>query len=331
MRKPSKRLFLRAASAVATGAALQACGGGGGGGDGSSGGSCSATATPAPGGTATLLQRLQQDVNLSVFARAVTAAGLTARYSDAGAGLTLFAADNTAMGQLATRLGFADGNALVNGLSSSQWAAIVSFATVPQALSRATLDRYACDNTRPDTLWTSEGSVQQLIFAFENGQFYVWDGIGRVSITHAQNDLGASNGVLHVLSAPVLPRGVLTVAQMLRASVDAFQSFAERMVATGVSTQLNGTGPFTVFAPGFVQASSLDATGVRRHVSTGRLDGDDFFAQGSPRALTSLANTALSLRSGSPPTLAGNGATARVVDVDFWGSNGVIHTIDAVL
>jgi hypothetical protein len=326
----SKRLFLRAAGAMAAGAALQACGGGGGGGgggSGSSGGTCSANATPAPGGTLTLLQRLQQDANLSLFARAVTAANLTGRYSDPSAGLTLFAADNAAMNLLATRLGFADGNALVSGLSGDQWAAIVSYATVPQALSRGTLDSYACNNTRPDTLWAFEGTPQPLIFTFENNEFFVWDGIGRVSITHAQNDLGASNGVLHVLSAPVLPRGVLTVAQMLRASVDAFQSFAERMVATGVAAQLNGAGPFTVFAPGFVQASSLDATGVRRHVSSGRLDGDDF----TTLNLTSLANTTLSLRSGTPPTLAGNGVTARVVDVDFWGSNGVIHTIDAVL
>jgi uncharacterized surface protein with fasciclin (FAS1) repeats len=279
---------------------------------------------PAPGGTQTLLQLLQNQ-NLSVFARAVTAAGLTARYSDTSASLTLFAADNEAMNTLGRRLGVADGNALVNSLSGSQWAAIINFATVPQALSRSTLNRYACDNTRPDTLWAFEGSAQPLIFTFENNEYYVWDGIGRVSITHSQNDLGASNGVLHVLSAPVLPRGVLTVGQMLRASTDAFQSFADRMVATGVN--LNGAGPYTVFAPGFVQASSLNATGVNRHVTSSRLDGDDF----STRNLTSLANTTLSLRSGTPPTLTGNGATARIVDVDFWGSNGVIHTIDAVL
>jgi uncharacterized surface protein with fasciclin (FAS1) repeats len=125
---------------------------------------------------------------------------------------------------------------------------------------------------------------------------------------------------------------VLTVSQMLRASVDAFAGYAARMVATGVDSQLNGAGPFTVFAPGFVSPlPALDAAGVRRHARTGRLDGDDFFAQGSPRAMTSLAGTALTLRSGSPPTVSGPSTTASVVDVDFWGSNGVIHTINGVL
>jgi uncharacterized surface protein with fasciclin (FAS1) repeats len=326
----SKRLFLQAAGAIAAGAVLQACGGGGGGSDAA--GTCTANPSAPPGGSQTLWERVQQDASLSLFARAVSAAGLVGRYSDTGASMTLFAADNSAMNLLGQRLGVGDGNGLFSALASSQWAAIVNFATLPQALSRSTLDRYACDGTRPDTLWSFEGSPQALIFVFDNGRYYVWDGIGRDSITYSRNDIGANNGVLHVLTDPVLPRGVLTVAQMLRASIDAFGSFADRMVATGVSTQLSGTGPFTVFAPGFVQVpATLDANGVRRYVVPGRIDGNNFFAQGSPRALNSLANTALTLRSGNPPTLSSASATAKVVDVDFWGSNGVIHTIDAVL
>jgi hypothetical protein len=316
----SKRCFLRAAGAVAAGALLQACGGGGG--DGG-----------VPIGNNSLMQLLQQDSRLSLFAQAVEKAGLTGRYGGGSTDLTLFAADNTAMDLLGSRLGLGDGSGLVNGLSSVQWVGILNFATLPLARSRATLNGIAQRSRleeRPDTLHSFEGNVQQLIPVLENGSYFLWDGIGRVTITYVRDDLGASNGVLHVLTDPLLPRGVLTVAQMLRASVDAFGSFAAQMVATGVSGQLDGTGPFTVYAPD-VTVPTLTASGVRRYATSGRLDGDDFFAGGATRVMTSLAGTALTLRQGPPVTLSSSTAQAQVIDVDFWASNGVIHTINGLL
>jgi uncharacterized surface protein with fasciclin (FAS1) repeats len=317
----SKRLFLRAAGAAATGVLLQACGGGGGGGG-------------TPIGSDTLMQILQQDGSLSLFAQAVSRAGLVGRYGSTGASLTLFAADNDAMNRLGARLGVGDGGGLINALSESQWAAILNFSTLPQAISRATLDEIArrgLVDERPETLHSFEGNPQPLIFVFENNTYVVWDGIGRVTITITREDIGASNGVLHVLSDPVLPRGVLTVSQMLRASIDAFSGFAEQMVARGVSTELDGAGPYTVFAPGFVSVGTLSRDAVRHHVTPGRLDGDAFGAQ---RTLTPLIGRQYILRAptGATPTLSyGTSLIADVQDTDFWASNGVIHTLDAVI
>jgi uncharacterized surface protein with fasciclin (FAS1) repeats len=321
----SKRDFLRAAGAMAAGTLLQACGGGGG------GDSCGGVAA----GNDTLLQRLLQDSSLSLFAQAVEKAGLNARYSGGASDLTLFAADNAAMNRLGSRLGLTDGSGLVNGLTSTQWAAILNFSTLPRALARCALDDIARRDRvdeRPETLHSFENNLQPLIPVLDNGSHTIWDGIGRVTITYARADIGASNGVLHVLTDPVLPRGVLTVAQMLRASVDAFESFAAQMVAnTSVSSQLDGNGPFTVYAPGYVTVPALTAAGVRRYAATGRLDSDDFFAGGATRAMTSLASTSLTLRQGPPVTLSSPTAQAQVIDVDFWASNGVIHTIDRLL
>jgi uncharacterized surface protein with fasciclin (FAS1) repeats len=317
----SKRQFLRAVGGAAAGALLQACGGGGGGGG-------------VPSGNNTLMQLLQQDSRLSLYAQAVERAGLVERYSSGSTNLTLFAADNSAMDLLGSRLGVGDGAQLVSSVTSEQWAAILNFATLPVARSRADLngiaERRRLDE-RPNTLHSFEGSVQQLIPVLESGNHFLWDGIGRVSITYTRDDIGASNGVLHVLTDPLLPRGVLTVAQMLRASVDVFSSFAAQMVSTGASGELGGAGPFTVFAPGFVTVPTLSSDGVRRHVRSGRLDGDDFFAVGPTRSMTSLTGAALTLRQGPPVTISSNTAQAKVVDVDFWGSNGVIHTLDGRL
>jgi hypothetical protein len=318
----NKRHFLRVAGAAAAGALLRACGGGGGGDDG------------VPIGTNSLMQLLQQDSRLSLFAQAVDKAGLNGRYGGGSTDLTLFAAENTAMDLLGSRLGLGDGSGLVNGLTGTQWAAILNFATLPLARSRAQLNGIAQRDRvdeRPDTLHSFEGNVQPLIPVFENGSYFLWDGIGRVTITYARDDIGASNGVLHVLTDPLLPRGVLTVAQMLRASVDAFADFATQVVGSGVSSQLDGAGPFTVYAPGYVTVPTLSASGVRRYATSGRLDGDDFFAGGATRAMTSLAGTALTLRQGTPVTLSSNTAQANVIDVDFWASNGVIHTLDGLL
>ena len=316
-----KRLLLKAAGVAAAGALLKACGGGGGGGS-----------SPPPVGSNSLLAVMQADSELSLFASAVTRANLGDRYGTAGGSMTLFAADNAAMNQLGSRLGFGDGNGLVNGLSSTEWAGILNFSTLPQALSRDTLNGYARDRTTPDTLYSFETwpNARQLIFAVDAGVYTIWDGVGRTSIAITRGDIGASNGVLHVVTAPLLPRGLLTISQMLRASVDSFGSFVAQMDSSVIGELGNAGSSFTVYAPSFVQVPSLTTAGVRHHITPGRLDGDNF----STRTLTPLAGQQLSVRhSTSSTTLqnVGGGLAVAIVDVDFWASNGVIHSTNAVI
>ncbi len=317
----SKRLFLHAAAAAAGGALLTACGGGGGGGGG------------VPIGTDTLAQRLQNDSSLSLMRQAADKGGMTATLGDAGQNLTLFAADNDAFGRLAERLGIASGSALIDALSESQWGSILRYALIQQRLPLSALQQAA--DVRFDTLHEYRGDAMQLIFVSDSGRFNVWDGIGRFLHTMLRTDLAASNGILHVTSDLVLPRGVLTVSQMLRANVDSFSDFGAKM-SGAVIAQLDGAGRFTVFVPFNgtpLQALNSDAA-VRRHVMQGEIVADAFV---DFMTVTPLAGGQLTLRKigavGSEVVTLrnGNSILATVEDVDFWASNGVIHVIRSVI
>jgi uncharacterized surface protein with fasciclin (FAS1) repeats len=303
-----KRLFLKAAGVAAAGALLKACGGGGGGGGG-------------PNGTQTLLQVVQQDGRFGSFLAALQSAGLTNQLDQAGTSQTLFAPTNDAFERLASRAG---------ALSAGTLADIARFHLVSsQFLSAANLN-----GRRPATNYVFRGEPAVLIFVNDNGPLNIWDGIGRTSITIPQADLPASNGVLHVVSDVLLPRGVLTVLQMLRASTDSFSDFSASVVGS-TSDTLNGPGQFTVFVPGNDAVSAQLADNVvRRHIVSGQTIGSDSFPAAGV-ALTTLNNQQVTLRKGSNAvvlaTLSYGAVQANVTDVDFFASNGVIHVLDKVL
>ncbi len=312
----TRRGVLQAAAAALAGALLPACGGG--------------SDDGVPVGRDTLLQLLQQDSRFSLFLEAAGRAGLTATLASAAENLTLFAAENAAFDALAERLGRGNGAGLLATLSDDQWGSILRFALLSQRRSLGSLRPSA----RVDTRYQYRGDAAQLIFVTDNGRFNLWDGVGRTSIELLRSDIAASNGVLHVASDVLLPRGVLTVSQMLRASIDSFSDFAGSMSTSDIAL-LDGTGPFTLFAPvNNAVTAPLSSNLVRHHAMTGpELDGDDFPVQAT---LAPVFGRQLVLRSGSNAivlaTLSyGSSVQANVTDVDFFASNGVIHVIDAVI
>lgn len=306
-----KRLFLKAAGVAAAAALLKACGGGGGGG-GSSG----------PTGSLTLLQVLQQDGRFSTLLTALQDAGLADRLGQAGTGQTLFAPTNDAFDTLASRIGT---------LPAAKLAELISFHVVPKFLSAADLRSLAASGETPNTLYSHLGNPAVLIFVVDNnGPLSIWDGIGRTSITIPETDVPASNGVLHVVSDVLLPRYVLTVSQMLRANTDSL--FAASMSAQ-VSAELDGAGPYTVFAPSN-DAITGAAVNVRDHVLAVQIGGDSFPSTSTP--YTTLSGRTIRLTKGAVPPVLGTlsdstPVQAIVTDVDFFGSNGVIHVINKVL
>jgi Fasciclin domain len=316
-----KRLFLKAAGVAAAGVLLKACGGGGGGGGGNSGGGGTCGAT----GTDSLLQRLQ-DGRFSALLQAVNKAGLAGTLDDRSANLTFFAPDNDAFDRLGNRIGAGDRNGLLAALSAGQWKDIINFALLPQRSSSCDLTPSSGD-LRPDTLFTQPNAdVAKLIFVRERSgdPLTIWDGIGRYLINFQESDLGAVNGVMHVPSDVLLPRYVLTVSQMLRASIDSFSDFAASITAD--VPELNSGGAFTVFASFNGTFTPPLNRNQRRHqvVSGITLKSNDF---GTNPRLTPLFGGVLTLNAGSPSTINGNAIT----DVDFFGSNGVIHVVRGVV
>jgi transforming growth factor-beta-induced protein len=185
---------------------------------------------------------------------------------------------------------------------------------------------------------------------------------GKVMLNGSANvvatDVAASNGVIHVIDAVILPPGLdvsTLIAPMttegaaeapgdiveVASTTDGFSTLVAAVTAAGLVETLQGEGPFTVFAPtdeafAALPAGILDALLLPEnkdvlvqiltyHVVSGKVMAADVAAGDVPSV------------EGSPITVTVDGGkvmlngSANVVATDVAASNGVIHVIDAVI
>ena len=162
-------------------------------------------------------------------------------------------------------------------------------------------------------------------------------------------DIQTANGVVHLIDGVLLSE--LNITQRVVADA-AFSTLQTALEAAGEASTLEGTGPFTVFAPtnaAFVAALDADGSGA---VEAGELpaaaDLSDILLyhviSGSAIASTSLtdgqtATTATNSPDGNVLTFGVNGGVtvnpddeaAAVTTADVAAENGVIHVVDTVL
>lgn len=149
-------------------------------------------------------------------------------------------------------------------------------------------------------------------------------------------DIEADNGVIHVVDKVILPPSVVNIA------IDNanFSTLVSAVVKAGLVETLNGTGPFTVFAP---TNAAFDALFTALNIS----GIEDLTADQLIPILTyhvvsgNVLSTGLS--NGMVPTLSGENKItvdltsgvkingSNVVDANIQGANGVVHVIDKVL
>ena len=163
---------------------------------------------------------------------------------------------------------------------------------------------------------------------------------GKVMLDGAEviiTDIEASNGVIHVIDAVILPetRDIVDIA----VEDGRFTTLVAAVEAAGLVDALKGEGPLTVFAPtddafaalpeGTVDALLADIPALTDillyHVVEGKVMAAD---------VVSLAE-APTLQGTSAPISVEDGnvfvAGAQVIITDIETSNGVIHVIDAVI
>jgi len=168
---------------------------------------------------------------------------------------------------------------------------------------------------------------------------------GNREATVTITDIEASNGVIHVIDAVLNPND--SVETIVQTAVDngSFTLLAAALTEADLVDTLEGTGPFTVFAP---TDAAFNAIGI---FSAADLPDDP--------ALTDLltyhvydgsvlATAAIALSGSNVPMLSGDlmsidfddpdlvlnqggGREATVVTPNVLASNGVIHVIDTVL
>ncbi len=259
------------------------------------------------------------DNGFSTLVTAVVTAELLPAVTNPFATLTVFAPTNAAFDNLATSLG-----TNVNGLL-----ALPNLADV--------LTYHVLGIVVPSSAVTNGAIVQPL--STTNTLKLTVTLTGNVYVNQAQVtavDINASNGVVHVLNAVVLP--VETVVDV--AIDNGFTSLTAAVVKAELWPALtNPFGTFTVFAPtntafdNLATALGVDLNGVLAHPQLG--DILLYHVLGFQVLSTQLVNGAVATLNGQNVTIdltAGVKVNASNVTLaDVLAFNGVVHVIDAVL
>ena len=255
---------------------------------------------------------LAEASGFSTLITALDAAGLTATLEGPGP-FTVFAPTNAAFDALPA--------GTLDGLLAD-----------PQALSEVLLyhvvsgDIRAADLSGVVSATTAQG--QPVLFDLSAGVQ-----VNGANVTQA--DIVASNGVIHVIDAVLLPPAN-NIVEVAAANPD-FSTLVTALQAAQLDGTLAGPGPFTVFAPtneafDALPAGTLDALladtqalsdVLLYHVANGRGFAGDL--DGSPVTTIQGADIAVDLSTG----VRLNGAAVTIADL--LTTNGVIHVIDAVL
>ncbi len=262
----------------------------------------------------TITELVVENPDFSTLEAAVIAAELATTLSGAGP-FTVFAPTNAAFDKLpagALDALLADKDALTDLLTYHVVSGRVNAATV------VTLDKATALNEEDITIEVVDGEV-------------ILNGTVKVTAT----DIEASNGIIHVIDAVLMPPK--TIAETVIASAD-FDTLEAALVAAELVGVLDGAGPFTVFAPtdaafSLLPAGTLDtlladktalADVLLNHVYSGRLLAADVVEED----FLVMENGAV-----APITTDGGakigGVAISVTDVET--KNGIIHIIDAVI
>ncbi|MBA89046.1 MAG: hypothetical protein CMB16_07270 [Euryarchaeota archaeon] len=153
-------------------------------------------------------------------------------------------------------------------------------------------------------------------------------------------DVIASNGVIHVIDTVLMPPADLVDIPSVASSTGIHTALVAALSTADLVTTLEGTGPFTVFAPtddaftaAGVDLSTYDtpeeiaslADILTYHVVAGAVKSTDLTDGMMAQAVN---GDNLSFTVNSDGVMVNN---ANVISADVMASNGVVHVIDAVL
>jgi uncharacterized surface protein with fasciclin (FAS1) repeats len=284
-----------------------------------------------------ILERAQAEPSLTTLVAAVEFAsddGDLVDLLDASGSLTLFAPTNQAFDELAVML-------------TGRPGAVGADLLVPanRMLVRDVLQYHVLAMR----VRASEIPFGEAIEPVGGGVFLIEQGTPPV-ITDGRNrraqiisaDLGARNGVIHVIDRVLLPadKSLVETAQDL----PEFTILAEALAAAELIGVLDEPGPFTVFAPTdaafhallqelkISKANLLADRGLLVEVLTYHVVPGRVFAAEVPldQPITTVQGGTFRIDSGLT-ILDARGRTANIIETDVIAENGVIHVIDRVL
>lgn len=287
--------------------------------------------------------------------------------NDPAASLTIFAPSDAAFAAVQAAMGEEAFAALL--ADPAQISDLLRFHIVPSALDYAALHAsaealsalpFAQNTSLRITLPTLQGQHIDVMPSFEALS------IDRASLTPANADITASNGVIHQIDALLQPEATSLgdiVANVGGAANSQFTQMLAALDATGLLETLAdpANGPFTLFLPsdtafsaalaemGITAEDLLADTDlltriVQNHLVSGRVYAADLggaaaldpapewlagFDDDGNALITTLAGATLTFGHGASGQPQVNGGNLFVNDVD--GANGVIYVVDTLL
>lgn len=267
----------------------------------------------------TIAEYAVSNSNFSILVEALAKADLVSALSGSG-NFTVFAPTNAAFNALFTELGISG----ISALSKETLTPILLYHVLgTEAKSSMISTGYY------NTLSPAQGSFLSLKADVSSGVKLNKN----TSVITA--DVDVKNGVIHAIDKVLLPPTVVDQAL----ANDNFSILVQAVVKAGLVDVLNGTGPFTIFAPtnaafealftalgisGIADLTAEQLTPILTyHVVSGNVLSS-MLSAGTVETLNGPITVSLS------PAPAIN-ANSNIIATDVQGSNGVIHVIDNVL
>ncbi|MGB9930131.1 MAG: fasciclin domain-containing protein [Methanosarcina sp.] len=268
----------------------------------------------------TIIDVVEEDEDFTILFAALDAANLTDTLKGEGP-FTVFAPTDEAFAALPE----GTVEALLNDTDALE--NILLYHVAPEKLM-------AEDVVKMDNITTVQGEELPVNVTCEG----VFVGDAKIII----KDVEASNGVIHVIDAVLIPpeeeapeMDIIEVAT----EDGNFTKLLTALDAANLTCTLKGEGPFTVFAPtdkafaalpeGTVEALLKDTATLKKillyHVTDEKLAAEDVVEISS---ITTLAGQKLPVTVSEKGVFVGK---AKIIMTDIEASNGIIHKIDAVL
>ncbi len=267
---------------------------------------------PAPG---TIVAEADKAGSFKTLLAAAKAAGLDGVLAGEGA-FTVFAPTDDAFAKLPA--GTVD--ELLKPENKAKLAAILSHHVVPAKVMAA--------DVKAGVVTSVNGT--SITVKVDGGKVMV-DGA-----TVTATDVAASNGVIHVIDAVILPPDLVDLA-VLQPNL---KTLVQAVTAAGLVDTLKGAGPFTVFAPtddAFAKVDAATLTDLLKPENKAKLTAVLLFHVLGAKVM------AADVKAGDVETAGKQTLTitvdmgvvkvdaAKVIATDIVATNGVVHLIDAVI
>lgn len=270
-----------------------------------------------PDAYGTVVDAASKRYNFETLVSAVVDAGLAGALSDTEASYTVFAPTDEA---------FAAVESVVNSLSTQQLATVLSYHVLPVEVASGDL------------------AAEQAPASLTDEAVYVTAADGNVTVNGSASvveaDIMTNNGTIHAIDEVILPNEFLNIVQIASKNYN-LSTLVTLVADNGLVPTLEGSGPFTVFAPtnaAFDAVSEtldgLSAAQVEEvltyHVAAQQIMSGDLPAPGNSTTVPTVQGEDITVAVDSEGAVTLNGSV-NVTTVDLLGTNGVIHIIDGVL